>query len=107
MDAAQITIITTDVAVGSGLLFFYSSVADVETEEAVSETVAVDLAVATTTVIAVNGSSFFLVSSVAAETMVPAANFFSGVVSATPSYIVNMCFVTDSKLDLYTIANIN
>ena len=77
--AAQITTITADVAVGSGLLSFYSSVAD-----AVTMAMAVALAasaimavVVVTMVTAVNGSSFFLFSSVAvAEITVPAANSY-------------------------------
>ena len=95
MDAAILTT-TTDVAVGFGLLSFYSSAVDVETTMAVSVlvTVAVVVVVATTMAIAVNGSSFFLFSSAAAETMVPAANFFTGAVFAAPSYISSEGFGT-------------
>ena len=76
-----------DAAAGFGLLSFYSSVADAEMAEVVLVLVMVDVVVVTTTVIAVNGLSFFLFSSPAAETMVPSANFFTGVVSPAPSYI--------------------
>lgn len=93
MDAAILTT-TTDVAVGFGLLSFYSSAVDVETTMAVSVLVTVAVVVATTMAIAVNGSSFFLFSSAAAETMVPAANFFTGAVFAAPSYISNEGFGT-------------
>ena len=90
MDAAQQTIITMDVAVGFGLLFSYSSaVAAVVMVEVVSVLATVDVDVATTMVIAANGLLFFLFSSAAAETMVPSANFFKGVVYAAPSYIDN------------------
>ena len=92
MDAAILTT-TTDVAVGFGLLSFYFSAVDVETTMAVSVLVTVVVVVATTMAIAVNGSSFFLFSS-AAETMVPAANFFTGAVFAAPSYISNEGFGT-------------
>ena len=78
-----------DAAAGFGLLSFYSSVADAEMAEMVLVLVmvAVDVVVVTTTAIAVNGLLFFLFSSPAAETMVPSANFFTGVVSPAPSYI--------------------
>lgn len=67
--------ILQDAAVGFGLLFFYSSVADVAatTTALVSETVDV---VAVTTTIAVNGLSSFLFSSAAAEMAVLSANLF-------------------------------
>ena len=84
MDAAQITITTTDVAAGFGLSFFYSSAVDVEIMAALAvlETAAVaaDVAAVVVTTTAVNGLLFFLFSSAAAETMVPAANFFMGIV---------------------------
>lgn len=51
--------------------------------------VAADVVVVITTAIAVNGLLFFLFSSVAAETMVPAANFLTGAHSEAPSYIDN------------------
>ena len=91
MDAATILpTITMVVAVGFGLLFFYSSVADAETMAVLALVMAVAaVVVVTTTAIAVNGLSFFLFSSAAAEIMVPAANFFTGVVVAAPSYIVS------------------
>ena len=109
VDAAQITTITADVAVGFGLLFFYSSVAVVAMVEMVlvSAMVVVAVVVVTTTVIAVNGLLFFLFSSAAAETMVPAANFFSGIVFTVPSYIVNTCFITDFEIELLIATNIN
>ena len=80
MDAAiTLTMVTMDVEAGFGLLSFYSSVAD-----AVTMAMAVALAasaimavVVVTMVTAVNGSSFFLFSSVAvAEITVPAANSY-------------------------------
>ena len=78
--AAQITTITADVAVGSGLLSFYSSVADVAAIIMVVAVLVVLVTVAVvvvTMVTAVNGSSFFLFSSVAvAEITVPAANSY-------------------------------
>ena len=88
MDAAQTTIITTDAEVGFGLLFFYSSVVDA-VATMVSALAMADVVAAITTVIAVNGLLFFLFSSAVVETMASAANFFTGVVSAAPSYIVN------------------
>ena len=94
MDAAQTTITTVDAAVGFGLLSFYSSVADAVITAVVSVLVIADVVVATTTVTAVNGLSSFLFSSAAAETMVPAANFFTGAVFAAPSYISNEGFCT-------------
>ena len=93
MDAAQILITTvvTDAEVGFGLLFFYSSVAVAVTAEAasVSAMAVAVVVVVITTATAANGLSFFLFSSVAAETMVPAASFFTGVVFPAPSYINN------------------
>ena len=91
MDAALLLTTTADVAVGFGLLFFYSSVAAaVETAVAdltlVLATIVVADVVITTTV--ANGLSFFLFSSAVAEITVPAANFFSGVVLSAPSYIL-------------------
>ena len=82
MDAAQTTIITVDAAAGFGLLSFYSSVADAETM--VVAVVLVDsvmvVAVAVTTVTAVNGlSSFLFFSAAVAEITVPAANLLTGV----------------------------
>lgn len=83
MDAAQITIIA-DAEAGFGLSFFYFSAVDVEIMAAlavseVAAAVAAVAAVVVTTTTAVNGLLFFLFSSAAAETMVPAANFFTGV----------------------------
>lgn len=82
MDAAQITIIA-DAEAGFGLSFFYFSAVDVEIMAALAvlETAAAVAAVAAVvvTTTAVNGLLFFLFSSAAAETMVPAANFFTGV----------------------------
>ena len=92
MDAAQTTITTVDAAVGFGLLFFYSSAADVAATAAALVLAIADVdaatvvAVATTMAIAVNGLLFFLFSS-AVETVVLAANFFTGVATAAPSYI--------------------
>ena len=83
-----------DAAVGFGLLFFYSSAADAVTAEADLVSVIADVAVVvvTTMAIAANGLSFFLFSSAVADavTTVPAANFFTGVVLPTPSYISNV-----------------
>ena len=68
--------ILQDVAVGFGLLFFYSSAADVAlvmAMESESEIWAVDAVVETITAV-VNGLLSFLFFSAAAETIVP-ANF--------------------------------
>ena len=109
MDAAQITITTTDVAAGFGSSFFYSSVAVVAMAEMVlvSAMAVADVVVVITTAIAANGSLSFLFSSAAAETMVPAANFFTGIVFTVPSYIVNTRFVTDFEIELLITTNIN
>lgn len=68
-----------DVAVGFGLLFFYSAVVDVvATMVSVLAMVAAAADVATITAITVNGLSFFSFSSAVVETTVSAANFFTG-----------------------------
>ena len=58
VDAAQITTITADVAVGSGLLSFYSFAADVVTAIPVSAADAVMVAAVTTTTAAAQSSGF-------------------------------------------------
>ena len=88
MDAAQIITIA-DVAAGFGLSSSYSSVAAAETMAA---DLAVSEAVAVVTTMVVNGLLFFLFSSAAAETMVPAANFLTGARFEAPSYINNQKF---------------
>ena len=55
------------------------------------------VAVVTTITIVVNGLSFFLFSSAAAETMVPSANFIPGAVLCGASYIYN--FIIMFKID--------